>query len=166
MLSAFPAMPSSDGLFGIQFSAFEGSFMPWDCPEPLFSLPNQEPVFSLEKPQKQAFLTSSDEQNQSSGQINSTIDERKRRRMLSNRESARRSRMRKQKHLENLRSQVNRFRVGNRELTNRLLLVTHHCDLMRRDNDRLKSEFAMLQQKLWAIHQVLLVRKIQHVSPS
>lgn len=92
----------------------------------------------------------------------SAIDERKRRRMISNRESARRSRMRKQKHLENLRNQVNRLRVGNRELTNRVRFVTHHCHLVQSDNERLRAESAVLRQRLWDIRQVLLVRQLQH----
>lgn len=69
--------------------------------------------------------------------------------------------MRKQKHLENLRNQVNRLRIGNRELVNRLRVVTHHCQLVRTDNDRLRSESVMLRQRLWDIRQVLLVRQLQ-----
>lgn len=90
----------------------------------------------------------------------SVVDERKRRRMISNRESARRSRMRKQKHLENLRNQVNRLRVGNRELTNRVRLVTHHYQLVRNENEQLRSESVILRQRLWDIRQVLLVRQL------
>ncbi|XP_027179696.1 basic leucine zipper 25-like [Coffea eugenioides] len=93
--------------------------------------------------------------------VDSAADERKRRRMLSNRESAKRSRMRKQKHLENLRNQVSRLRIGNRELVNRLRVVTHHCQLVRTDNDRLRSESVILRQRLWDIRQVLLVRQLQ-----
>ncbi|KAK3006781.1 hypothetical protein RJ639_017200 [Escallonia herrerae] len=89
------------------------------------------------------------------------VDERKRRRMISNRESARRSRMRKQRHLENMRNQVNRFRAGNRELTNRVRLVSHHCQVIRRENDQLRSEAVMLRQKLWEIRQFLLARQLQ-----
>lgn len=89
------------------------------------------------------------------------VDERKRRRMISNRESARRSRMRKQKHLENLRNQVNRLRVGNRDTMNRLRLVTHHYQLVRIENDRLRSESVVLRQRLWDIRQVLLARQLQ-----
>ncbi|KAJ8439728.1 LOW QUALITY PROTEIN: hypothetical protein Cgig2_009552 [Carnegiea gigantea] len=64
----------------------------------------------------------SDELNQ----IGSTMDERKRRRMISNRESARRSRMRKQRHLENLRNQMNRLKTQNREWVNRLRFIAQY----------------------------------------
>ncbi|KAK6287724.1 hypothetical protein POUND7_013903 [Theobroma cacao] len=84
--------------------------------------------------------------------------------MISNRESARRSRMRKQKHLENLRNQVNRLRIENRELTNRLRFVLYHCHRVRTDNDRLRSEYSMLQQKFWDIRQILLFKQLQQFS--
>ncbi|PIM96984.1 hypothetical protein CDL12_30555 [Handroanthus impetiginosus] len=98
--------------------------------------------------------------------LGSIIDERKRRRMISNRESARRSRMRKQKHLENLRSQANRLKVGNRELTNRLRLFVHQNRLVETENECLRSEAVILRQRLWDIRQVLLVRQLQqHLNP-
>ncbi|KAL3525576.1 hypothetical protein ACH5RR_013948 [Cinchona calisaya] len=193
MLSTFPAMMSTDGLFGDTFPAFEGGFSPWDYQESPFIFPQEdEPILSpLEvEPQEPVISNSgsensnptpldstsgSDEPNQNntnkisdSGSddttkptVGSVVDERKRRRMLSNRESARRSRVRKQKHLENLRNQVNRLRIGNRELMNRLRFVTHHCQLANTENDRLRSESAMLRQRLWDIRQVLLVRQLQ-----
>ncbi|CAN0917764.1 bZIP transcription factor 44 [Linum grandiflorum] len=86
------------------------------------------------------------------------MDERKRRRMISNRESARRSRMRKQRHLENLRNQLSRLRLENRELTNRLRFISYHCHLVRTDNDRLRSEHSMLRRKLSNIRQILMFR--------
>ncbi|KAL3526911.1 hypothetical protein ACH5RR_011567 [Cinchona calisaya] len=190
MLSTFPAMMNSDGLFGDPLPAFEGGFTPWDCQEPPFVFPQyydepilspvefQEPVISNSgsdnpTPLDSISTSGSDDLNQNnssnkrcnSGSDETTnppvVDERKRRRMLSNRESARRSRMRKQKHLENLRNQVNRLRNGKRELMNRLSVVTHHCQVVRSDNDRLRSESVMLRQRLWDIRQVLLVRQLQ-----
>lgn len=91
----------------------------------------------------------------------SVIDERKNKRMKSNRESARRSRMRKQKHLDNLRNQANRLKVSNRQTMNRLSLVVHQNQLVRRENEYLRSESDMLRQRLWDIRQVLLVRQLQ-----
>ena len=69
--------------------------------------------------------------------------------------------MRKQKHLENLRNQVNRLRVENRELTNRLRFVLYHFQRVRTENDRLRSEHAMLRQKLYDTR---LLRQLQQFS--
>ncbi|GJW35711.1 uncharacterized mitochondrial protein-like protein [Tanacetum coccineum] len=46
--------------------------------------------------------------------------ERKRKRMISNRDSAKRSRMKKQKHLEDLKNQVSQFKTGVQELMNQV----------------------------------------------
>ncbi|KAJ4962458.1 hypothetical protein NE237_022397 [Protea cynaroides] len=155
------AMLASQGLLDLPFPVFEGDFTPW--------WENEEPM-SLIQPHHQSLSpvnsnSGSDEpQNRPSVSV---VDERKQRRMLSNRESARRSRMRKQKHLEGLRKQVNRHKIENRELVNRLGLVIHHCHLIRRDNDRLRSESVALRQKLSNLHRILLLR--QHLflsSPS
>ncbi|XVF15394.1 hypothetical protein REPUB_Repub09cG0149000 [Reevesia pubescens] len=149
------------------FPAFESGFTPWDCSE-LFSItqsigPARSVSGSDEPNQNQ---TNSKSGLDESNQPVSIIDERKRRRMISNRESARRSRMRKQKHLENLRNQVNRFRIENRELTNRLKFVLYHFHRVRTDNDRLQSEHSMLLQKLSDIRQILLFKQLQQFSSS
>ncbi|CAK9165523.1 unnamed protein product [Ilex paraguariensis] len=187
MMSTFPAMLPSDGLFTIPFPPFESGFTPWDCEEPSFDFlqqqepavfPNQkqEPVISNSgsdnsnpsplSPNYDSYEPNRNKEKSSSGSDEPNpavpvIDERKRRRMISNRESARRSRMRKQKHLENLRTQVNRHKIGNRELMNRVRLITHHCQLVQNENVRLRSEAVMLRQKLWDMRQVLLVRQLQ-----
>lgn len=102
-----------------------------------------------------------DERKRQRTTSNRDIDEKKRRRMVSNRESARRSRMRKQKHLENLRNQANRLKVGNRELTNRFRLMTHQCQFVQCDNERLRTESAVLRQRLEGIRQILLARQLE-----
>ncbi|KAL2505681.1 basic leucine-zipper 5 [Abeliophyllum distichum] len=57
-------------------------------------------------------------------QLDNSVEEiRKRKRMISNQESARRSRWRKKTQLENLTIEVNRLKLVNRELKNRLV---HH----------------------------------------
>ncbi|KDP32105.1 hypothetical protein JCGZ_12566 [Jatropha curcas] len=165
-----PAFFLSDPMFGDQFPSFEnGGFTPWDCSELLASEAQDHDDHNntqlSPKPVGSGSSSGSDEPSEPnrSDQTStvSVIDERKRRRMISNRESARRSRMRKQKHLENLRNQVNRLRIENRELTNRLRFVLYHCQSVRRDNDRLRSEHSMLRQKLSNIRQILMFRQLQ-----
>ncbi|EEF47658.1 basic leucine zipper 43 [Ricinus communis] len=78
----------------------------------------------------------------------SIIDERKQRRMISNRESARRSRMRKQKHLDELWSQVVRLRTENHNLIDKLNHVSECHDRVLQENARLKEEASDLRQML------------------
>ncbi|XP_006286269.2 bZIP transcription factor RISBZ4 [Capsella rubella] len=88
-------------------------------------------------------------------------DERKRKRMESNRESAKRSRMRKQSHIDNLRNQVNRLDLENRELGNRLRLVLHQLQRVNTDNNRLVTEQEILRLRLSEMRRVLIVRQLQ-----
>ncbi|KAL3631283.1 hypothetical protein CASFOL_024267 [Castilleja foliolosa] len=74
------------------------------------------------------------------------IDERKQRRMISNRESARRSRMRKQRHLDELWSQVVRLRAENHSLVEKLTHVSESHDKTVQENERLKDENSGLRQ--------------------
>lgn len=171
-------MLSFDTLSEYHFPASDGGFLPWDCQDPPFVFQQEDPFISTNHSPEPVFSNPNSSSSGSAGPNRSNsgsdepdrvslIDERKRRRMLSNRESARRSRMRKQKHLENLRNQVNRLRIGNRDMMNLLRLVTHQTQFVRTHNDRLRSESAMLRQKLWDIRQVLLVRQLQQqISPS
>ncbi|XP_021714490.1 basic leucine zipper 34-like [Chenopodium quinoa] len=89
------------------------------------------------------------------------IDERKRKRMLSNRESARRSRMRKQKHLENLRNNANELKIQTRERSNHLRLMTHQIQHVRRENERLKAESFILQRKLMHLSNIWKLQQLQ-----
>ncbi|XP_022146395.1 basic leucine zipper 8-like [Momordica charantia] len=68
------------------------------------------------------------------------VDERKRRRMISNRESARRSRMRKQKHLDELWSLVVRLRTENQSLMEKLNQLTESQEQLLQENAKLKGE--------------------------
>lgn len=166
MLSACPAIFSSEMMFGNPFPDFESEFTPWDLPDP-FPAPNQSPipaVSSSGSDEPNQIQTNSNSGSDEPRQTVSVIDERKRRRMISNRESARRSRMRKQKHLENLRNQLNRLRMENRELSNRLRFALHHCQRVRTDNDLLRSEHTILRRRLSEIRQILLYRQLQQVT--
>lgn len=76
------------------------------------------------------------------------IDERKQRRMISNRESARRSRMRKQRHLDELWSHVVRLRTENHNLIDKLNHVSESHDRVLQENARLREEASDLRQML------------------
>ncbi|KAL9241631.1 hypothetical protein vseg_015721 [Gypsophila vaccaria] len=99
-----------------------------------------------------------DEPNQTTS--TTTDVERKRKRKISNRESARRSRMRKQQHIENLRDEANRLKLENQEGMNRLRLITHNIHLVTRDNDRLKGESVILQRRLMELNQIWQVQQL------
>ncbi|PHT50986.1 hypothetical protein CQW23_10733 [Capsicum baccatum] len=90
-----------------------------------------------------------------------SLEERKRRRKISNRESARRSRFRQKKHVDNLTEQVDRLKVENRELKNRLCVVTHHCQAAQSETDRLILESIVLQQQLAGLCQILNPMQLQ-----
>ncbi|KAL1195041.1 bZIP transcription factor 2 [Cardamine amara subsp. amara] len=91
-------------------------------------------------------------------------DERKKKRKLSNRESAKRSREKKQKHLEEMSIQLNQLKTQNRELTNQLRYVLYHCQQTKTENDRLRLEHRILQDKLLNVRQVLMFRQIERSS--
>ncbi|RYR56417.1 hypothetical protein Ahy_A05g022123 isoform D [Arachis hypogaea] len=68
--------------------------------------------------------------------------------MISNRESARRSRMRKQKHLDELWSQVVRLRSENHNLIDKLNNMSESHDRVLQENARLKEEASDLRQMI------------------
>ncbi|CAN0905769.1 Basic leucine zipper 4, partial [Linum grandiflorum] len=84
------------------------------------------------------------------------VDERKERRMKSNRESARRSRWRKKRHLEKLTEQAKRLKVENQELKYMLGSTLSQCHVVRRENQRLRSESVALRGRLTHLCHTLL----------
>lgn len=87
--------------------------------------------------------------------------DRKRKRMESNRESAKRSRMRKQRHIENLKDEANRLGLENRQLGNRLRIVLYNIGLTCTDNNRLLSEQEILRRRFLEMRQILILRQLQ-----
>ncbi|KAG9151910.1 hypothetical protein Leryth_002177 [Lithospermum erythrorhizon] len=76
------------------------------------------------------------------------IDERRQRRMISNRESARRSRMRKQRHLDELWAQVVRLRTENNNLMEKFNQVSESHDKVVQENKKFKEEVSDLRTML------------------
>lgn len=102
------------------------------------------------------FLSSNSASASSEEDQLSLINERKKRRMISNRESARRSRMRKQRHLDELWSHVVRLQDENRHLMNRLNDASERHDKAIQENAQLREEASDLRQ---------MVRDLQLRSP-
>lgn len=168
MLATMPNCFPSGLMPNNPFQYFDNDFTPWDCIDNPFSdvIQSPRPLISTStsddsNPDQVNCPSNSSNSCGKKRKADSVVDERKRRRMVSNRESARRSRMRKQKHLENLRNQVNRLKVENRELSNRLRLVLYHCYQLQRSNGQLRSEQSMLRHKLSNMQQILLFQQLQ-----
>ncbi|ESQ46204.1 hypothetical protein EUTSA_v10000309mg [Eutrema salsugineum] len=94
--------------------------------------------------------------------VSQTTDDRKRKRMESNRESAKRSRMRKQRHIENLKDEVNRLGLENRELKNRFRIFLYHIEQISTYNNRLLSEQEILRRRFSEMRQILILRQLQN----
>lgn len=85
------------------------------------------------------------------------MDERKRKRMLSNRESARRSRMRKQQHLDDLLSQVARLKEENSQILMRVNLFTEQHARLDSENTVLRTQVMELTDRLRSVNSVLRI---------
>lgn len=68
--------------------------------------------------------------------------------MVSNRESARRSRMRKQRHLDVLKSQIVGLLTANNRLFDELNLAIRECDDVLYENSKLRKEKSDLEKML------------------
>ncbi|KAF3781342.1 Light-inducible protein [Nymphaea thermarum] len=77
-----------------------------------------------------------------------TADVKRMRRMLSNRESARRSRRRKQAHLSELETQVAQLKVENSSLVKRFTDINHKCSEAAVNNRILKADVETLRAKV------------------
>lgn len=82
-------------------------------------------------------------------------DQRRQKRMLSNRESARRSRMRKQKHLDDLTAEVSRLRVENERLVAAYKSATRQHLALEADNSVMRAQAVELATRLQALADIL-----------
>ncbi|KAB2096732.1 hypothetical protein ES319_A01G126300v1 [Gossypium barbadense] len=142
-------MFSAEEAVGSQLPAHESGFAPEELNELLSFFESNEPV-------------SSNSSSENSSRAIFSPDERKQRRKISNRESAKRSRWRKKRHLENLTSQVNRMNIENRRLKNRLHLVINQCHVVWGENEQLRSESFALWAKLLDLYWTLATMQCNH----
>ncbi|XP_047319191.1 bZIP transcription factor 11 [Impatiens glandulifera] len=162
-------MFASDGLLRYPFPAIESGFTMWGefhetttTPLDFPSLDHQALAFSTFNEPDQLSPPLQNKKMKPGSYEPVIDDERRLRRMESNRESARRSRVRKQKHLENLREEMNRLRTGKRELANRLEFLLQQNRIRKRENDGLRCESEKLRQKLWLMRQILILQHLSH----
>lgn len=108
----------------------------------------QQMVAEFSPPQSSCISSTTSTSDEADEQHQSLINERKHRRMISNRESARRSRMRKQKHLDELWSQVVWLRNENHQLMDKLNHVSESHDRVSQENVQLREEASELRQMI------------------
>ncbi|XP_030450410.1 bZIP transcription factor 11-like [Syzygium oleosum] len=87
--------------------------------------------------------------------LQALMDQRKRKRMISNRESARRSRMRKQKLLDDLMIQAAQLRKDNHQLGNNVNIVSQHCMSLETENSILRVQMNELTHRLESLNEIL-----------
>ncbi|KAI3803641.1 hypothetical protein L1987_31799 [Smallanthus sonchifolius] len=81
--------------------------------------------------------------------------DRKRKRMISNRDSARRSRMRKQKHQDELASQLSQLRKQNNEMMSSVSITTQHYMVVEAQNHVLRVQVAELSRHLDSLNNII-----------
>ncbi|RZS04996.1 hypothetical protein BHM03_00035404 [Ensete ventricosum] len=101
----------------------------------------------------------------SDGDASLTAEDRKQRRKLSNRESARRSRMRKQRHLEDLTNQVDQLSTEKGRIVMQVEALTQHQLRLETENGMLTTQVAELTERLRSLSSVLrLVEELSGVA--
>ncbi|KAK7243811.1 hypothetical protein RIF29_38623 [Crotalaria pallida] len=82
------------------------------------------------------------------GDPNIVIDERKRKRRLSNRESARRSRMRKQKQLKDLNNEINTLQTANKNIIETITIKEEACVKTEAEKQIMRAQTMELTERL------------------
>ncbi|CAL9103039.1 unnamed protein product [Musa acuminata var. zebrina] len=91
----------------------------------------------------------------SEGDSQPMIDVRKRKRMLSNRESARRSRIKKQQQLDDLINQEAQLKSQNSQIAVQINLVTEQYNKVESENAVLGAQLRELTERLQSVNSVL-----------
>lgn len=90
-----------------------------------------------------------------SGSEESLMEVRKRKRMISNRESARRSRMRKQQHLDDLTVQIAHLRRTNGQMLASLNMTTQQLMSVEGENSVIRAQVVELGRTLESLNEVM-----------
>lgn len=90
--------------------------------------------------------------NPASDEDPSVVDEKRQKRMLSNRESARRSRLKKQHHLDEMKQQVSQLRAENTDMVTKYNIASRHYAQITDENRSLRSHAMDLSRRLQRLH--------------
>uniref|UniRef100_A0A5B7AU47 Putative ocs element-binding factor 1-like n=1 Tax=Davidia involucrata TaxID=16924 RepID=A0A5B7AU47_DAVIN len=82
-------------------------------------------------------------------------DERKRKRMISNRESAKRSRMRKELHMKDLNNEISNFKNSRNKIVQEINTVGRLYGAVEAENQILRAELDELRNKLESLEIIL-----------
>lgn len=85
------------------------------------------------------------------------MDDKKRKRMISNRESARRSRLRKQQHQDELIVQVTKLQSENAEINQKINAASQMYVAVESDNNVLRAQLMELTDRLRSLNSVLQI---------
>ncbi|CAD5173699.1 unnamed protein product [Musa acuminata subsp. malaccensis] len=83
------------------------------------------------------------------------MEQKKRKRMISNRKSARLSRMRKQKHLDDLTAEANQLRKENGRLLTSVIFTTQQHVAVEAENSVLRTRMVELTDRLQSLDEIL-----------
>ncbi|CAL9049305.1 unnamed protein product [Musa banksii] len=83
-------------------------------------------------------------------------------RKISNRESARRSRMRKQKHLDGLTAQIGQLRKENSQILTTFTLTTQRFFAVQAENSVLRTQMVELSNRLQSLNDILHCLKAKY----
>ncbi|KAG2254345.1 hypothetical protein Bca4012_057932 [Brassica carinata] len=83
------------------------------------------------------------------------MNERRRKRLESNRESARRSRMKKREHLDDLKAQLAQLRKANRQTAAELTVTTEHYVKIDAENSVMRARVTELNHRLSSLNQII-----------
>ncbi|XP_010530816.1 PREDICTED: bZIP transcription factor 11-like [Tarenaya hassleriana] len=99
--------------------------------------------------------SSSSISSEENNNLQAVMEQRKRKRMISNRESARRSRMRKQKLMDDLTAQVAQLRKENHQIVTSVSITTQHYLTVEAENSVLRAQIDELRHRLDSLNDII-----------
>lgn len=96
--------------------------------------------------------------------LQARMELKRKRRMESNRESAKRSRQRKQQHLDDLNSQVDKLRTTKQQLMTALNITTQNYAAAEAQNSVLRTQMMELESRLCALREIICYMNANHVA--